>query len=61
MGSHDEEFRSRSLLASADATAYLVDKQFERLEQLLTEVRNTESFVERRRRDRGRTPERRAP
>jgi hypothetical protein len=55
----DEGFTSRTILSNADAQLELVDRQLERLERVLVEVRNTESFVERRRRQRLRVPDRR--
>ena len=55
-----DDHRRRELLSTADATVLLVDQQLERLEALLTEVRNVEHFVERRGTDHGRRPDRRA-
>lgn len=55
-----EEHHSRTVLAKADATVVLADRQLDRLEVLLQEVRRTERFVEdRRRRNVGRQPDRR--
>lgn len=55
-----DRHRSREVLTSADATAFLVDMQLDRLQRLLTEVRNSERFIERRGADTGHEPERRA-
>lgn len=52
--------RSRRVLRRADATMLLVDRQIDRLETLLQEVRSTEQFVEdRRSRDLGHRLDRR--